>query len=372
LTEKHNAATGATGIVGRSPDNAAAATRWDAGVMMRAARGLPTERVPVWLMRQAGRYMAEYRAVREKTPFLELCKNPALSAEVMLTAVDRLKVDAAIIFSDLLPILEPMGFSLEFAAGEGPVIHNPVRSADDVARVRELTDVSPLNFVFETVRQTREGLDAALPVIGFAGAPFTLAGYAVEGCGSREFRLAKTMMYAQPEHWHDLLDKIAGTVARYLIEQARAGAQILQIFDSWVGCLSCDDYREYVLPHSRKVFDLVRDACPDTPTIHFGTGNPMLLPLFREAGGNVIGVDWRIPIDTAWEMIGHDRAVQGNLDPVVLLAERKVMERQANVILHKVARRPGYIFNLGHGILPQTPVENVIALIETVKGFKRS
>jgi uroporphyrinogen decarboxylase len=231
--------------------------------------------------------------------------------------------------------------------------------------------MAPLDFVFETVRKTREGLDESLPVIGFAGAPFTLAGYAIEGCGSREFRLAKTMMYAQPEHWHALLDKIAGTVARYLIEQARAGAQILQIFDSWVGCLAWDDYRQYVLPHSRKVFDLVRDACPNTPTIHFGTGNPMLLPLFREAGGNVIGVDWRIPIDTAWEMVGYDRAVQGNLDPVVLLAERHVIERRATALLQKAAHRPGYIFNLGHGVLPQTPVENVIALVETVKAFKR-
>ena len=344
--------------------------KWDDSVMMRAARGLPTERVPVWLMRQAGRYMAEYCAVREKTTFLELCKNPALSAEVMLTAVERLKVDAAIIFSDLLPILEPMGLMLEFAAGEGPLIHNPVRSADDVARVRELTDVSPLDFVFETVRQTRAGLDESLPVIGFAGAPFTLAGYAVEGCGSRDFRLAKTMMYSQPEHWHTLLDKIAGTVARYLIEQARAGAQILQLFDSWIGCLSCDDYRQYVLPHSRKVFDLVRDACPDTPMIHFGTGNPMLLPLFREAGGNVIGVDWRIPIDTAWDMIGHDRAVQGNLDPVVLLADRDVIGRHAAAILQKAAHRSGFIFNLGHGILPQTPPANVFALVEMVKAFR--
>ena len=343
---------------------------WNDGAMMRAARGLPTERVPVWLMRQAGRYMAEYRVVREKTTFLELCKNPVLSAEVMLTAVDRLGVDAAIIFSDLLPMLEPMGFALEFAVGEGPVIDNPVRSADDVARVRELTDVSPLDFVFETVRQTRAGLDESLPVIGFAGAPFTLAGYAIEGGISRDFRIAKTMMHSQPKSWHILLDKMAGSVARYLAEQVRAGAQILQIFDSWVGCLSCNDYREYVLPHSRKVFDMVRDACPDTPLIHFGTGNPMLLPLFREAGGDVIGVDWRIPIDTAWEMIGHDLAIQGNLDPVVLLTDPVTIERCATAILQKAAHRPGYIFNLGHGILPQTPVENVIALVEMVKKFR--
>ena len=344
--------------------------QWENSLMIRAARGLPTERVPVWLMRQAGRYMAEYRAVREKTTFLELCKNPSLAAEVMLTAVDRIKVDAAIIFSDLLPILEPMGFALEFAAGEGPVIHNPVRSADDVVRVRELTDVAPLDFVFETVRKTREGLDESLPVIGFAGAPFTLAGYAIEGGGSRDFRIAKTVMYSQTPYWHALLDKIAGSVGRYLIEQARAGAQILQIFDSWVGCLSCDDYREYVLPHSKRVIDMVKDACPETPIIHFGTGNPMLLPLFREAGGDVIGVDWRISIDGAWNMIGHDRSVQGNLDPIVLLTDPQTIAKHAMNILQKAAHRPGYIFNLGHGILPQTPVENVIALVETVKSFR--
>ena len=335
--------------------------------MMRAARCLPTERAPIWLMRQAGRYMSEYRAVREKTTFFELCKNPSLAAEVMLTAVDRLKVDAAIIFSDLLPILEPMGFHLEFTAGEGPVIRNPVRDPDDLKRIRELEDVSSLDYVFETVRLTRAGLDESLPVIGFAGAPFTLAGYAIEGGPSRDFRTTKTLMHTAPEMWHDLLGKLACSVARYLIAQIEAGAQIVQLFDSWVGCLSVDDYTRFVMPHSKRLIDMVHVAHPETPLIHFGTGNPALLPAMRNAGGNVIGVDWRISIDAAWEMIGHDRAVQGNLDPVVLLTNPAIIRQHVREILQKTGRRPGFIFNLGHGILPQTPVENVIALVEMVK-----
>ncbi|MDR1383635.1 MAG: uroporphyrinogen decarboxylase [Planctomycetaceae bacterium] len=343
--------------------------KWEESVMMRAARGLPVSRVPVWLMRQAGRYMPEYREVRQKTTFLELCKNPPLAAEVMLTAVDKLKVDAAIIFSDLLPILEPMGFPLEFSVSDGPVIHSPLRTAEDLTRVCELRDVSPLDYVLETVRKTREGLDESLPVIGFAGAPFTLAGYAVEGGTSRDFRQTKLLMYSQPDVWHEFLRRIAVSVANYLIAQADAGAQILQIFDSWVGCLSCGDYRQYVLPHSKTIIDLVRESCPNTPIIHFGTGNPMLLPMLREAGGNVIGADWRIAIDDAWAMIGHDRAIQGNLDPIVLLSDLKTIERQTHAILQKTAHRAGYIFNLGHGILPQTPVEHVAALVEIVKAF---
>jgi len=340
---------------------------WESGPMMRAARGLETERVPVWLMRQAGRYMAEYRAVREKTTFLELCKNPTLAAEVMLAAVEKLKVDAAIIFSDLLPILEPMGFNVEFSVGEGPVIHRPVREAADVAKVRELEDLSPLDFVFETVAETRERLDDLLPVIGFAGAPFTLAGYAIEGGSSRDFRTTKVFMLTQESAWNDLLGKIARSVARYLNAQIKAGAQIVQLFDSWVGCLSADHYRRFVQPHVKVLIDMVKMEHPETPLIHFGTGNPALLPWMREAGGNVIGVDWRIPIDKAWEMIGHDRAVQGNLDPTVLLTDKKTIRREVQMIMQKVGNRPGFIFNLGHGILPQTPVENVVHLVETVK-----
>ena len=315
-------------------------------------------------MRQAGRYMAEYRAVRAKTTFLELCKNPALSAEVMCTAVDRLQVDAAIIFSDLLPILEPMGLDLEFAAGEGPVIHNPVREPADVDRVRELDDVSPLSYVMETVTATRAAIDETLPVIGFAGAPFTLASYAVEGGSSRSYLHAKSLMLNDPGAWNALLAKLARAVTRYLNAQVDAGAQIVQIFDSWVGCLGPDDYRHYVLPHSKSIIDSIR---PDTPVIHFATGNPALLPVLREAGGDVIGIDWRVRLDDAWQTVGHDKAVQGNLDPAVLLTNPDEIRRQVQNVLDQADGRPGHIFNLGHGVHKETPVENAIALVQAVK-----
>jgi len=333
--------------------------------MMRACRLEPVERTPVWLMRQAGRYLPEYRAVREKVGFLELCKNPALSAEVMIATVERLGVDAAIIFSDLLPILEPMGFDLEFTAGEGPVIHNPVREPADLARVRELADIDRLGYVMDVVRATRAGLDDSLPVIGFAGAPFTLASYCIEGGTSRSWLHTKTFMYRHEAAWHDLLGRLARAVSRYLVAQLEAGGQIVQLFDSWVGCLGPDDYRRYVLPHSRAA---LAEAARRAPVIHFATGNPALLPLLREAGGSVIGIDWRIDLDTGWAAVGHDRAVQGNLEPAVLLADRDTVRRRVREVLERAGGRPGHIFNLGHGILPQTPVENVLELIATVKG----
>lgn len=343
------------------PDSARPA--WHESPLMKAVRREPVERVPIWLMRQAGRYMAEYRAVRERTSFLELCKNPALSAEVMLVAVERLGVDAAIIFADLLPILEPMGFDLEFSAGGGPVIHNPLREAGDVDRVAELDDLARLDFVFETVRLTRQGLPERLPVIGFAGAPFTLASYAIEGGSSRSFRLTKTFMYRDPGAWHALLARLARAVTAYLNAQAAAGAQIVQLFDSWVGCLGPDDYARFVLPHVRAIAD---GLTPGVPLIHFGTGNPALLPWMRKAGGDVIGVDWRIRLDDAWQAVGHDVAIQGNLDPLVLLAEPAEIRRRAAEVLAQAGGRCGHIFNLGHGILPQTPVENAIALVDAV------
>ena len=339
---------------------------WYNSPFMKACRREPCDRVPIWLMRQAGRYMAEYRAVREKTTFLELCRNPELCAEVMITAVERLGVDAAIIFSDLLPILEPMGLELEFAAGEGPVIHNPVREAADVDRVVELQSVERLDFVIETVRRTRAGLPDDLPLIGFAGAPFTLASYAIEGGASRNYLHTKTLMYRDPGAWHELMQRLSASVSRYLTAQIAAGAQAVQLFDSWVGCLGVDDYRRYVLPHSRAVIEQLPAG---TPVIHFATGNPALLPLLTEAGGDVIGVDWRIPLDVAWQQIGFERAVQGNLDPAVLLADRDEIGRRAAAILRQSAGRPGHIFNLGHGVLPQTPVDNAIALVEAVHEF---
>ena len=342
----------------------AAAGPSDNSLFLRACRCQPVERTPIWLMRQAGRYMAEYRAVREKTTFLGLCKNPGLCAEVMITAVERLGVDAAIIFSDLLPILEPMGMQLEFTHGEGPVIHNPLRSVADVDRLQELHSMEPLEFVMETVRLTRAGLPDEIPVIGFAGAPFTLASYAIEGGGSRNYLHAKRLMLGDTPAWNAILDRLARSVGRYLNAQIAAGAQAVQLFDSWVGCLGADDYRRYVMPHMRTLFESLP---PGVPVIHFGTGNPALLPLQAEAGGTVIGVDWRINLDDAWRLIGHHRAVQGNLDPAVLLTTPALIRQRAKEVLDQAAGRPGHIFNVGHGILPQTPVENVIALVEAVK-----
>ena len=336
---------------------------WYDSPFLKACRREPSEVTPVWLMRQAGRYMAEYREVRARTTFLELCKNPALCAEVMITAVTRLGVDAAIIFSDLLPMLEPMGVHLEFAHGEGPVIHNPVREARDVERIVELESMESLEFVAETVRQTRAGLPGRIPVIGFAGAPFTLASYVIEGGGSRNYLHTKTLMYREPAAWHELMTKLARSITRYLNLQIAAGAQAVQLFDSWVGALGPDDYRRYVLPYVRSIVD---GLTPGAPLINFGTGNPALLPLYAETGGAVIGVDWRVRLDDAWRTVGHDRAVQGNLDPLVLMADVDEIRRRAQDVLDQADGRPGHIFNLGHGILPQTSVDHVIALVDAV------
>ncbi len=337
---------------------------WDQGPFMKAARRQPVDRTPIWLMRQAGRYMPEYRAVRDKVSFLELCKDPALCAEVMITAVNRLNVDAAIIFADLLPLLEPMGLMLEYSAGDGPVIHNPLRSAKDVERFIELESVEPLDFVMETVRLTRAGLPAEIPVIGFAGAPFTLASYAIEGGGSRNYVHCKSLMLREPAAWDTIMGRLARSITRYLNAQIAAGAQAVQLFDSWVGCLGPDDYLRFVLPYTKAIIDGI---APRVPVIHFGTGNPALLPLLAKAGGDVIGIDWRIELDDAWRTVGYDKAVQGNLDPTVLFADPDEIRRRAEDVLRRAAGRPGHIFNLGHGILPQTPVDNVLLLIDAVR-----
>jgi uroporphyrinogen decarboxylase len=330
---------------------------------LRACRREPAPYTPIWLMRQAGRYMREYREVRARQSFLELCKNPELAAEVTVTAAERLGVDAAIIFSDILLILEPMGIGLEYGRGDGPVIHNPVREAKDVKRLRELEDPQPLEYVFEAIRQTRSALPAHLPLIGFAGAPFTLASYMVEGGGSKNYLHTKSLMYADGGGWNEILSLISRALVRYLNAQIDAGVQAVQLFDSWVGCLSPDDYRQYALPHTRNV---IRGIKAGTPVIHFGTGTAGLLELMREAGGDVIGLDWRVRLDDAWQRIGHDVAVMGNLDPVALFADQTHIRFAAEKILGKAARKPGHIFNLGHGILPETPVENVMALIQIV------
>jgi uroporphyrinogen decarboxylase len=329
---------------------------------MRACRCEPTPYTPIWLMRQAGRYMPEYREVRARTSFLELCKRPELATEVTVTAAERLNVDAAIIFADILLIIEPMGIDLEFAKGEGPVIHNPVREARDVERLREVEDIEALNFVFEALRLTRRALRPDLPLIGFAGAPFTLASYIVEGGASKNYVHTKSLMYGDSGAWHAMMSLISRALVRYLNAQIASGAQAVQLFDSWVGCLSPDDYREYVLPHTQSV---IQNLTPGTPVIHFGTGTAALLELMKTAGGDCISLDWRVDLGEAWQRLG-DVAVMGNLDPVQLFSSPDFIRSRAAHILSRAAARPGHIFNLGHGILPETPVDNVIALVDAV------
>jgi uroporphyrinogen decarboxylase len=335
----------------------------DNSPFMRACRRESVPYTPVWLMRQAGRYMREYRDVRARHGFLEVCKDPDLATEVTVYAAERLGVDAAIIFADILLILEPMGIDLEFSAGEGPVIHNPVRGGSDVDRLVEVEDLGPVDYVFAAIKQTRAALKPNLPLIGFAGAPFTLASYLCEGGSSRNFVHTKRMMYGDPGAWHAMMERVSRVLVKYLNAQIAAGAQAVQLFDSWVGCLSPADYREYVLRHTRTV---VNGVTPGVPVIHFATGTGTWLELMREAGGDVIGLDWRVELDQAWARVGHDVAVMGNLDPVDLFAPPEFIRARAKKILDQAGGRNGHIFNLGHGILPETPVDHVIGLIEAV------
>ncbi len=330
---------------------------------LKACRREPVDCTPVWFMRQAGRYMQEYQAVRKKHSILDVCKTPELAAQVTLQPIDRFPLDAAIIFADILLPLEPMGIPFSFEEGEGPVIHKPVRDRAAIERLRVI-DGDELQFVCDAIRQARRALNGRVPLIGFAGAPFTLASYAIEGGSSRNYVLTKQLMYQEPETWHLLMDKLARTVTGYLRRQIAAGAQAIQVFDSWVGCLSPNDYAEYVLPHMQVIFEgLMREG---VPMIHFGTGTGALLGYQRKAGGDVIGVDWRVHLDEAWDRVGHDVAVQGNLDPVVLFGPRPEIERRVEDILRRAGGRPGHIFNLGHGILPNTPVEAVAAAVDLV------
>jgi len=343
-------------------------------LFVRAAKAQPTERTPVWFMRQAGRYMPEYRAIRKQYSLIEICKKPEVAAQVTIEAAEILKVDAAIIFADLLLPLEVMGLPFHFAAGEGPKIDKPVRTAEDIARLR--TDrAADLGYVSEAVKLVCKHFGDKLPVIGFCGAPFTLASYMIEGGGSRNYLFTKKMMYSAPAAWHELMKKLVAVTAEYSAEQVRAGADTIQIFDSWVGCLSVEDYRRYVLPH---VTDLVRRlqktgltesglTKTGVPVIYFGTDSATLLPSMQETGAEVIGLDWRIPLDTAWQSLGLKGAVQGNLDPVLLFADWKELKKRAEDILRQAAGRPGHIFNLGHGILPETPVDNVKALCDYIR-----
>jgi len=315
-------------------------------------------------MRQAGRYMSEYRALRKKHTLLEICHTPELAVEVTLQPLGRLGVDAAILFSDLLIPLGPMGIDFDFVRGEGPKIDNPVRTSADVEKLRDYEPREALGFTMEAVRQLRVELEGKVPLIGFAGAPFTLASYLVEGGSSRSFEKTKALMYSDPASWHRLASKLASVVRKYLLAQIEAGAQAVQLFDSWAGALAPQDYRELVLPHSRAVMDGLKNA--SVPVIHFATGSSGLLPLLRDAGGDVIGLDWRIDIDRGWDILGADVAVQGNLDPVVLLGPPELVRRRADDVLTRAGSRPGHIFNLGHGVLPSTPVETVEDLVEHV------
>ncbi len=315
-------------------------------------------------MRQAGRYMAEYRKLREQHTLLEICAQPALAAEVTLQPIKRLDVDAAIIFADILLPLVPMGIDLEFAAGEGPVIHNPVRSRADVERLRVLDPDEAVPATLEAIRLVTHELPGDLPLIGFAGGLFTVASYMIEGGSSRNYLRTKQLMYGEPETWALLMDRLAGMTSRYLRGQVAAGARAVQIFDSWAGALSPRDYRAHILPHTQRIVASLHTL--DVPVIIFGTGTSGLLDLLTESGADVIGVDWRVDLDRAWERIGSDRAVQGNLDPTLLFAPRAEIERQVDAILTQADGRDGHIFNLGHGILPQTPVDNVQFVTELV------
>jgi uroporphyrinogen decarboxylase len=333
---------------------------------VKACKALPVDRTPVWFMRQAGRYMAEYRAVRKEHSLIEICKNPRLAAEVTITAAEALGVDAAIIFADLLLPLEVMDLPFHFANGEGPVVENPVKNKADVARLR--TDrAAELGYVAEAVRLVGKHFGDALPVIGFCGSPFTLASYMIEGRGSRNYLQTKKMMYTSPEIWDELLRKLVSVTSEYALEQVRAGADVIQIFDSWVGCLGVEDYQRYVLPRTHELVEKVKKS--GVPVIYFGTETATLLKWMKQTGADVIGLDWRIPLDEGWRALEMKGSVQGNLDPVLLFAEWCELKSRATEILRQANGRPGHIFNLGHGILPETPVENVKALTEFVQQY---
>ncbi len=334
----------------------------DDSPFMLACRRKPVPYTPVWLMRQAGRYMQEYREVRARIPFIELCKRPELAAEVAVTAQRRIGADAAILFSDILLIVEPMGLGLRYVGGEGPSITQTVREGADVERLREVDPFESLAFVADAIRTTRRELAADIPLIGFSGAPFTLASYIVEGGGSKNYVQTKSLMWRDPGAWHAMMETISRSVARYLNMQAEAGAQALQIFDSWVGCLSPDDYRRFVLPHTKAVIDALT---PGVPVIHFGTGCPTLLDMQASCGTAVLGADHRVDLDAAFDRY-PGIALQGNLDPVVLFSSPPAIVDATARVLASAAGRPGHIFNLGHGILPATPVDSVIALVDAV------
>jgi uroporphyrinogen decarboxylase len=330
---------------------------------LQACRREETPYTPVWLMRQAGRYMREYREIRARYGFLELCKTPELVAEVTLTPVKKLNVDAAILFADILLILEPMGAGLEYAKNEGPIIHRPVRTARDINALKDPHPHDSLAYVYDAIRITQSALAGRVPLIGFCGAPFTLASYLIEGGASRNYVKTKQLFYSDPAAWCALMERLVSSLIAYANAQIEAGIDALQIFDSWVGCVAPDDYRDHVLPHIQR---LIAGLTPGVPVIYFGTGTAGLLELMREAGSQVIGVDWRVSLDQAWRRIGYDVAIQGNLDPVALFAPPAEIRKRVVDILKQAGDRAGHIFNLGHGILPETPVDHVKAMVDAV------
>lgn len=334
---------------------------------MRALRRQTVDRTPVWFMRQAGRVLPEYRAVRADRTLLDICRLPELCAEVTLQPVRRFGVDAAILFADIMHPLIGVGVDLDIVDGVGPVIRTPVRSKKEVDALRPLVPEADLAFVFETIRILKSELGDRVPLIGFAGAPFTLASYLIEGKASRDFIRTKTMMYTAPKLWHELMERLTRMVVAYLRDQHAAGADALQLFDSWVGALSPVDYRRYVQPYVRMIFAEL--APSGAPLIHFGVNTATLLSSMKDDGASAIGVDWRIPLDDAWAIIGADKAIQGNLDPTVLFGDADVIEREVNDVLMRADGRPGHVFNLGHGLLPSTPLEGVERAIECVRAF---
>jgi uroporphyrinogen decarboxylase len=338
--------------------------------LLRALSLQPVDRTPVWFMRQAGRSLPEYRKIKERYSLLEICRRPEICAEVTVQPVRRLGVDAAILYADIMHPLVGIGIDLEIKEGVGPVIAEPIRSMDGVAALRDLEPGEDLPFVTDDIRATLDLLGGAVPLIGFGGAPFTLASYLVEGRPSRDFQHTKRLMYGAPDIWHAMMSRLAAIAGRYLTMQAQAGVHALQLFDSWIGALSPDDYRRYVQPYSRAVLEAA--AATGLPTIHFGTGTATLLEAMAEAGGSTIGVDWRIPLDDAWARIGDERGIQGNLDPLVLQAPIEVARRETESILRGAAGRPGHIFNVGHGIHPATDPDTIARVVEVVHEFALS
>ena len=338
-------------------------SRFEDSRFMKACRFEAVDATPIWLMRQAGRYMQDYRDLRARVPFLELCKSPALVSEVTVTAAEKLGVDAAIIFADLLLIVEPLCLHLEYGKGEGPVISPALREAADIDRLQEVNPEESLAYFYEGIRETRSDLNPRLPLLGFAGCPFTLASYLIEGGGSKNYRHTKALMYREAGAWQALMELLARNLARYINAQIDAGVQAIQVFDTWVGCLGPADYCEYVQPYTRMMLKAVK---PGTPIIHFGTGTGMLLEAMRDSGGDVIGIDARVEIDAAWKRLGPSVGVQGNLDSIVLYGDHDFIRMRAKRVLDQVAYRRGHIFNLGHGLLPDTPYDNVVALVNMV------